>query len=638
MSLVRLDGVNLAYGERKLLIDADLAIEKDELLCLVGRNGAGKSTLLKIITGHIIPDGGEVVRASQVSIASLDQELPSQLTSSVRDLVRGGLDHLDLLHRRAQQLAEEPIANAEELTSIQSRLDALGGWHPQVLVDTIISQLDLPADLRLEHLSGGWRRRVMLGRALVSKPDLLLLDEPTNHLDISTIEWLEGVMHSFSGAVVFITHDRRLATTLATRVVEIDRGRLISWPGDFVNYLRRKLETEQTEDRNHALFDKRLQQEEAWVRQGIKARRTRNEGRVRALEAMREVSAARIKRPGKPRISIHAGEASGRKVIEARNLGHAFGGEQLIRGFSITITRGERIGIVGNNGVGKSTLLKILLGDIQPELGKVKIGEGVRPGYFDQTHRALDPDKSLIDNINEGRDYVQIGGKERHVVGYLRNYLFDYKRASTPVQALSGGERNRVLLARLFSREHNLLVLDEPTNDLDIELLEVLEEALTDYAGTLLIVSHDRMFLDGVVTRLLVFEEGGLHNYVGNYSHWLGLGKKLKTIAETSGVTQNPTNTSRKARQSQEKPTTLKPAKLSYKLKRELEQLPGRIEAMESELAGLRGRIANPAFFSQDHQHANASLKQAAELEEAVNQATERWYKLSEMEVGRKQS
>jgi ATP-binding cassette subfamily F protein uup len=436
---------------------------------------------------------------------------------------------LDEYHRRSRE--ELDPAGLRQLEELHRQIDTHGGWHIEQRVDATISELSLPADKSMHELSGGWRRRVALARALVQKPDLLLLDEPTNHLDIVTIQWLEDIVRSYDGCVMFITHDRAFLNRLATRIVEIDRGKLTSWPGDFKNYLRRKEESLEAESRANARFDKKLDQEEIWIRQGIKARRTRNEGRVRALMQMREERAKRQSPTRGARIYIEEAEQSGRKVIRAKNVTYRFGDEPLIENFSIKIMRGDRIGILGNNGVGKTTLLRLLLGDIEPQSGTIKHGTNLEVGYFDQLRETLDEEKSVADNVGGGRTYIKLNGKDRHIIGYLKGFLFSPKRSVTPVKALSGGERNRIILAKLFTKAANFLVLDEPTNDLDMETLEVLEQRLTDYSGTLIVVSHDREFLDNVVTSTIVFEENGeLREYVGGYSDWLRQGKALAEV------------------------------------------------------------------------------------------------------------
>ncbi len=629
MSLIRLDDISIEFGDVPLLTHANFTVEPGERICLIGRNGAGKSTLLKIITQQIKPDQGEIHYRQHLRISQLEQALPTAIDRKVSDVVREGLADQQTLIDQFNELSQQTMdkQGLKNLEVLQAQIDAGGGWQVDKQVETIISQLDLPADKTLAQLSGGWRRRVALGKALVSNPDLLLLDEPTNHLDISTIEWLEHKVRGYQGSVIFITHDRNFLQKLATRIVEIDLGNLVSWPGSFQNYLVLKEKAIEEEETRHALFDKRLAEEEVWIRQGIKARRTRNEGRVRALEAMREQREQRAKRQGKAKISVETSDKSGRKVIEARSICHGYGGEQLINNIKVKIRRGDRIGLIGNNGVGKSTLLKILLGQIKPDQGSVKLGTNLDIGYFDQIHRELETDKTIAENVGNGKEYIKINGKDRHIIGYLRNFLFAPKRAMTPVSALSGGERNRVLLAKLFSQPCNLLVLDEPTNDLDVEMLEVLEEQLMEYQGTLIIVSHDRAFLDNVVTSVLVFEEDGqIQEYVGGYSDWARRGKDLK-IADTqdhpSGhiIDHDTTLHAKKA------PT----GKLSYKFQRELDALPTIIDKLETELAILQEQTADPEFYSLAFTETQPILDSLEEKQHALDAASERWVELEEI-------
>lgn len=629
MSLIRLDDISIEFGDVPLLTHANFTVEPGERICLIGRNGAGKSTLLKIITQQIKPDQGEIHYRQHLRISQLEQALPTAVDRKVSDVVREGLADQQALIDQFNELSQQTMdkQGLKNLEELQAQIDASGGWQVDKQVETIISQLNLPADKTLAQLSGGWRRRVALGKALVSNPDLLLLDEPTNHLDISTIEWLEHKVRGYQGSVIFITHDRNFLQKLATRIVEIDLGNLVSWPGSFQNYLVLKEKAIEEEETRHALFDKRLAEEEVWIRQGIRARRTRNEGRVRALEAMREQREQRANRQGKAKISVETSDKSGRKVIEARSICHGYGGEQLISNVKIKIRRGDRIGLIGNNGVGKSTLLKILLGQIEPDQGSVKLGTNLEIGYFDQIHRELETDKTIAENVGNGKEYIKINGKDRHIIGYLRNFLFAPKRAMTPVSALSGGERNRVLLAKLFSQPSNLLVLDEPTNDLDVEMLEVLEEQLMEYQGTLIIVSHDRAFLDNVVTSVLVFEEEGqIQEYVGGYSDWARRGKDLK-IADTqdhpSGhiVDHDTTLHAKKA------PT----GKLSYKFQRELDALPAIIDKLETELAILQEQTADPDFYSLAFTETQPVLDRLAEKQQTLDIAAERWVELEEM-------
>ncbi len=628
MPLVQFDEVSFRYGDQVILSSADFAIEPGERVCLIGRNGAGKTTLLRLVTGAVVPDSGEIRMPADVRVAQLEQALPADLEHTVREVVTEGLDEVrDLVRdyeaRSGTDLDQRGLHDLEEL---HRRIDALDGWRLDQRVEAMMTEMNLPADARLADLSGGWRRRVALAKALVSRPDLLLLDEPTNHLDLSSIRWLEDRVAGWPGAVLFITHDRAFLQRIATRIAEIDRGRLVSWPGDYRNYLRRKAEAVEEEDRTNAEFDKQLAAEEAWIRQGIKARRTRNEGRVRALEAMREVAAGRIRRPGTARISIGQAEASGRKVVEARNLRHGYGGRTLIDGLTLKIMRGDRIGLVGNNGVGKSTLLKILLGEIPPQGGSVKHGTNLEIGYFDQMRRVLDVEKSVAENVGDGRDYVTINGRQQHVVGYLRGFLFTAKRALTPVKSLSGGERNRVILAKLFTRPTNFLVLDEPTNDLDVETLEVLEERLRDYAGTLVVVSHDREFLDNVVDKVLVFEPGGrVVEYAGGWSDWERRGRALAESDEPTGRKAGPGT-----EPGREKPKAA-PTKLSYKDQRELEALPGEIEALEQAVAELETRVADPDFYTQPWETTQPVLDELAARHTEHDALTARWLELEEL-------
>jgi len=507
---------------------------------------------------------------------------------------------------------------------LHRKIDTHGGWHVEQRVEATISELKLPADKKMSDLSGGWRRRVALAKALVQKPDLLLLDEPTNHLDIVTIVWLESIIRSYAGAVIFITHDRAFLSRLATRIVEIDRGKLTSWPGDFKNYLRRKEESLAAESRANARFDKKLEQEEIWVRQGIKARRTRNEGRVRALTQMREERASRLSPESGARITIEEAEQSGRKVIRAKNVSYRYDDKPLIENFSIKIMRGDRIGILGNNGVGKTTLLRLLLGEIEPQSGTIKHGTNLEVGYYDQLRNTLEEEKSVAHNVGDGRTYIKLHGKERHIIGYLKGFLFSPKRSVMPVKALSGGERNRVILAKLFTKPANLLVLDEPTNDLDLETLEVLEQRLTEYNGTLIIVSHDPEFIDNVVTSTIVFEDHGVvREYVGGYTDWLRQGHALAEVENprASGGGQAARRASQLA---------AKPKKLSYKEQRELDQLPQQIEQLETQVDALLEKISAGDFYAQDHAATAPVLHEYGESQQALEQAMERWTELED--------
>ena len=628
MSLIRLDDISIEFGDVPLLHSTNFSVEPGERICLIGRNGAGKSTLLKIINREIIPDSGELHYRKHLRISQLEQSLPSAVNSKVFDVVREGLSDQQKLIDLFNQLAEKTMdkRGLNELAELQAQIDAGGGWQIDQQVETIISQLNLPANKTLAELSGGWRRRVALGKALVSNPDLLLLDEPTNHLDISTIEWLEHKIRGYQGSVIFITHDRNFLQKLATRIVEIEVSKLISWPGTFNNYLLLKEKAMETEETRNNLFDKRLAEEEVWIRQGIKARRTRNEGRVRSLIAMRQERMERSSRQGKAKISVETSEKSGRKVIEARSLWHSYDDETLINNINIKIRRGDRIGLIGNNGVGKSTLLKILLGQISPNKGSVKLGTNLNIGYFDQIHRELDTEKTIAENVGNGKEYIKINGKDRHIIGYLRNFLFSPKRAMTPVKALSGGERNRVLLAKLFTQPTNLLVLDEPTNDLDIEMLEVLEEQLVEYKGTLIIVSHDRQFLDNVVTSVLVFEDKGkVQEYLGGYSDWENYGKDLKVTDHQSSQELEKNTFSNTSGENSKKVSL---AKLSYKLQRELDMLPEIIKKMEEDIVQLQTEATKPEFYLKPFTETQPLLDALEEKQKALDLASERWLEL----------
>ena len=628
MSLLRFDDIGLEFGDQVILRNAEFSIEPGERICLIGRNGAGKSTTLKLIMGTIEPDRGEITTKPGLIVSQLDQTLPEAMDLPVTDVIRSGLTQIEsLLEEYANKSQLELDKHGlRELEALHAKIDAHDGWHLEQRVETTITELNLPADKKMNELSGGWRRRVALAKALVQKPDLLLLDEPTNHLDIATIKWLEDHVYNYPGAVLFITHDRAFLQRLATRIVEIDRGKLTSWPGDYDNFLRRKEKALEDEAVAEEKFDKKLAEEEAWIRQGIKARRTRNEGRVRSLMKMREEREERLAKEGTARIHIEEGEQSGRKVIRARNISYSYGEEAVIRDFSIKIMRGDRIGLIGNNGVGKTTLLRLLLGELEPQSGTLKMGTGLQVGYFDQLRQALDLEKSVAYNVGEGRTYIKINGKDRHVVGYLTGFLFSPKRAMTPVKALSGGERNRVILAKLFTRPANLLVLDEPTNDLDIETLEVLEQKLCEFSGTLIVVSHDRDFLDNVVTSTVVFEEDGkVQEYVGGYSDWLRHGHEL-------AVTDNPYEAERRKQEAAERKKSRKPTKLSYKDQRELDSLPIEIERLEENIVALQALIAMPDFYAQEAELVQQKLRELSDAEKLLEQRIERWGELETLQ------
>ena len=623
MPLLRLNNVSLAFGHRALLDRVDLEMFRGERVCLVGRNGEGKSSLLRILNGEVTTDDGELWVRPTTRIACLAQEVGMDSDDSVFDVVAGGLPELGRLiseyHHVASELAQgENPAALQRLSELQHELEAANGWQLEQRVESVLSRLDLDSDAMFHSLSGGWRRRVMLARALVAEPDVLLLDEPTNHLDIEAIMWLETFMLDYPGALLFISHDRAFVRRLSTRIIELDRGQLTSWPGSYDDYVRRKAEQLEVEARHNALFDKKLSQEETWIRQGIKARRTRNEGRVRALQDLREQYRERRNRSGKVKLQLDKGEQSGKLVFEADDIDLAFADNTVIKGFSTTIMRGDRIGIIGPNGVGKSTLIRVLLGQLEPDSGRVRSGTKLQVAYFDQQRDQLDPDKSVMDNVAEGSQHVTVNGRDRHVASYLRDFLFPSERLQSPVSTLSGGERNRLLLARLFARPANLLVMDEPTNDLDVETLELLEELLMDYQGTLLLVSHDRAFLDNVITRSLVFEgKGVIGEYVGGYSDWQ---QQRKTGKPAGRSDHNPVVTS-----ATKTIPASKSKKRSYKDQRELDGLPKQIEALDAEQAQLQQAMGAPGFYQQDKDEVAATLARLEAVGEELEACYSRW-------------
>jgi len=625
MALLSLKNVSLSFGSPPLLEAVDLQIDRNERVCLLGRNGAGKSTLLKLINGEIQADEGKIIVSPGTRIAKLDQAVPADLDGSVNEVVAAGLKTAGDLLRRYYHLLHQLSVDTDasllgQLGQCQQQLETENGWEISQRLDAVISRLQLDGDSDFRTLSGGLKRRVLLARALVNQPDLLLLDEPTNHLDIDSIVWLEKFLLEWNGSLLFVSHDRMFVQRLATRIIEIDRGQLIDWPGDYPAYVRRKNKALADEEKENAQFDKVLAQEEVWIRQGIKARRTRNEGRVRALEALRAERAARREVAGSARVRIQAAGKSGKIVLEARDVSFSWGDTPVFRDFSTTILRGDKVGIIGPNGAGKTTLVRVLLGELTPISGTVKMGTRLECAYFDQHRLHLDEEKSVQDNIADGSETVCIDGKERHVISYLRDFLFTPDRVRQPVKALSGGERNRLLLARLFSRPSNMLVLDEPTNDLDADTLDLLEERLIEYPGTLLLISHDRAFLDNVVTSTIVFEgQGLLHEYVGGYTDWL---RQTRRQGE-------PASQSAPARKTSKKKVRATNT-LSWSERQELGKLPALLERLEQQQQRLHTRMAEPGFYQQERNEIIDCQRQLAELEAALEDAFGRWQELEE--------
>ncbi len=633
MSLIKIEKAYLGYGLQILLDEVELSIEKGQRVCLIGRNGAGKSSLLKVIAGEVDLDKGEVIRQNGIRIARLEQDLPEADDRLVFDAVAAGGEGVGQLLAEYRQLSHSADISDQQLarmSQLQQQIEARDGWALQQKVEEIISRLDLPANRYMRELSGGWRRRVALARALVLEPDVLLLDEPTNHLDIAAIEWLEKQLLAFNGALIFITHDRSLLQALATHIVELDRGHIRYWQGDYASFLVYREQALADEARHNELFDKKLAQEEVWIRQGIKARRTRNEGRVRALKALREERSQRREVTGKANFTLASSGDSGKLVAELTDVVFAWGEKQIIKQFSARIMRGDRIGLVGANGAGKSTLLKLILGELQPQSGKVKLGTNLQVAYFDQLRDQLDLDKNAVDNIAEGREFIDIDGKSKHIFSYLSDFLFSGERARTPLRALSGGERNRVLLAKLFSKAANLLVLDEPTNDLDVETLELLEEILIDYPGTILLVSHDRAFLNNIVSSVIAFEgRGNVLEYVGGYDDWIRQGGKwtqadeLPAVADSASLQQLAATPAK---------APAKSKKLSYKFQKEFDELPQKIEALELQLESLQAETNAEGFYSQSAGVVEKKLQELAQVQQQLDDCFERWAELEDMQ------
>ncbi|MBA5762905.1 ABC transporter ATP-binding protein [Vibrio sp. 404] len=635
MALLTINNGLLGFGDHPLLDNVDFALQENERVCLVGRNGAGKSTLMKVLAGEVIMDDGKLTVTQDVVISRLEQDPPRNQEGTVFDYVSAGLaevgEQLKIYQDQLDLIAIDPSEkNINKLARVQEQLDHSGAWRFEDRINNVLTALKLDGHTKLTDLSGGWQRKAALARALVRDPDVLLLDEPTNHLDVTTIEWLEGFLKDFRGSIIFISHDRTFIKSMATRIVDLDRGKLSSFPGNYDQYLVDKEEALRVEDMQNAEFDKKLAQEEVWIRQGIKARRTRNEGRVRSLEKLREERQDRREVQGKVNLQIDDANRSGKIIFEAQNLHYAIDGQQIVSDFSFNVMRGDRIALIGPNGCGKSTLLKLLLGDLQPDSGRLHCGTKLEVAYFDQYREALDPEKSVIDNLADGKQEVMVNGRMRHALSYLQDFLFAPQRSRTPVKALSGGEKNRLLLARIFLRSNNLLVLDEPTNDLDIETLELLEELLANYQGTLLLVSHDRQFVDNTVMTSWIFEGNGLiEEFVGGYHDAQQQRSQVKQTravekpAKEKAVVEAPLKTA---------PVKGKPKKLSYKLQRELEELPAKLEQLEAEIDSLQELVNSADFFNQPVDKTQPVLDKLSAVEQELEVAFERWEELEAMQ------
>jgi len=635
--LLSLKQVSLAFGHLPLLKDVNFQIEKGERVCLVGRNGTGKSTMFRVISGIYEPDEGEIWQQPNLRISYLEQEVPEDETSSIYDIVATGLGDLGQLlseyHHALHNMDEQDPSSLQVISELQHKIELCDGWNSDQKIETILSKLNLPQDKLLKDCSGGIRRRVMLARALVSDPEVLLLDEPTNHMDIAAIKWLEEFLISFKGALIFITHDRTFVRNLATRIIELDRGVLTTFPGSYEAYLAKKVELLEIEERAAAKFDKKLAQEEQWIRQGIKARRTRNQGRVRALQALRDKRRQRIDVTGKVSLELNRSEIAGKLVADIHHVNFSYGDHKIIKDFSTRILRGDRIGIIGPNGSGKSTLLKIILGELKPSSGKVVTGTKLDKAYFDQHRAILDPEKSVRDNLSDNSDYINVKGRSRHVIGYLRSFLFPPERVDSPVKALSGGERNRLLLARLFTQPANMLIMDEPTNDLDVDTLELLEDLLSEFDGTLLLVSHDRTFLDNIVTSTLVFEEDGMiGEYVGGYEDWLRQRRVSPAKAMNAEKSDKDKGKANKLASAESEIQAKPKRKLSYKETQELAALPEKIEQFEEEKNQLESQAADPDFYQQDKQIISNAMQRLEDVAKELELAYERWEELAEFE------
>ena len=641
MALLNLSNAYLGFGDHPLLDHTELHIEPNERVCLVGRNGAGKSTLMKVLAGEIQLDDGKLTLEKDIVVTRLEQDPPRHVQESVFDYVAEGIAHLsDLLkqyHHISQQMQTDYSDELlTKLSHIQAQLEHNNGWQFENRIQDTLKLLELDPDKKLCELSGGWVRRAALARALVADPDILLLDEPTNHLDVEAITWLEDLLLNFKGSIIFISHDRSFIRKMATRIVDLDRGKLVSYPSNYDRYLETKAEELRVEELQNALVDKKLAQEEVWIRQGIKARRTRNEGRVRALKKLREERRNRREVQGSAKIQIDQSTRSGKIVFDIENASYEVAGKTLLKDFSATIQRGDKIALVGANGCGKTTFIKLLLGELQPTSGTIHCGTKLEVAYFDQYRAELDLEKTVMDNVADGKQDIEVNGVKRHVLGYLQDFLFPPKRAMTPVKALSGGERNRLLLAKLLLKPNNLLILDEPTNDLDVETLELLEELLTDYQGTLIIVSHDRQFIDNTVEECFFFEGDGVVNkYIGGYfdakqqqiQYHASLAAHSQNVKKNEPLAIEPVKAEKpKAEQ--------KKVKLSYKEQRELEALPAQMEALEAEMEALQTEVNSADFFSKEASYTQAQLQKLAEAEMALEQAFERWEQLENIKNG----
>lgn len=618
MPLLQLSNISTAYGTHALLHNAEFHLDLGERVGLLGRNGEGKSTLIKIIAGKIRPDNGEVWRKPELKLAWLEQMPNLDNDASIYDSVASGLGKLGDWITQYHHLLETMDggkASLKKLGVLQNRLEIHNGWHFQQTVESTLSKLNLPAEAKISSLSGGWKRRVALAQALVVEPEVLLLDEPTNHLDFESIAWLEEQLLAFRGAVLFVTHDRAFIQNMATRIVDLDRGQLVSWPGNYQDYLRRKAAALEDEANQNAEFDKKLAKEEVWIRQGIKARRTRNEGRARTLKTLRAEQSKRRNVQGTTQLNLNKGEASGKKVIEATNISFGYENNPLVKNFSTCIQRGDKIGLLGANGAGKTTLLKLLLKQLEPTQGKVKQGTKLQLAYFDQLRDQLDTEVTVADTVADGSEFIEIGSEKKHVMSYLADFLFAPARARSPVKSLSGGEKNRLLLARLFTKSANLIIMDEPTNDLDLETLEMLEDKLLAYKGTLLLVSHDRAFLDNIVTRVFVFEGGGvIKEYIGGYAEWSAIENQRTKQGTISKVEKDRKQKIKSNKQ-----------KLNFKEQKELDKLPELIDQLEAEQAELTKETNNSHFYKQDQDAIKHTLAQLQKTENKLEQVYQRW-------------